>query len=88
MQTPTRPANVLRLAAHPPHSPDLAPADFFLFGHVKHCLQGTIFPSREELLEAINEIITVIPSQTLHGVFEHWMERLHWVCPNSGDYYL
>jgi histone-lysine N-methyltransferase SETMAR len=41
--------NLLRLAMHPAYSPDLAPSDFFLFGHIKHCLHGIAFPSREEL---------------------------------------
>jgi hypothetical protein len=36
-----------RLAIHPPHSPDLAPSDFFLFAHIKHYLQGIAVPSRE-----------------------------------------
>jgi histone-lysine N-methyltransferase SETMAR len=30
--------NQLRLAVHSPYSPDLAPSDFFLFGHIKHCM--------------------------------------------------
>jgi histone-lysine N-methyltransferase SETMAR len=41
--------NLLRLAVQPVYSPDLAPSDFFLFGHIKHCLRGIAFPSREEL---------------------------------------
>jgi hypothetical protein len=77
--------NALRLPTHPPYSPDLAPCDSFLFAHVKHCLQGTIFPSSDELLEAINEIATEIPSETFRGVFEHWMERPEWVSQNNGD---
>jgi hypothetical protein len=32
-----------RLDTCRPYSPDLAPSDFFLFGHVKHCLQGMAF---------------------------------------------
>jgi hypothetical protein len=36
--------NWLRLAVHPPNSPDFAPSDFFLFGHIEHCLQGIAFP--------------------------------------------
>jgi hypothetical protein len=31
--------NGLRVATHPPYSPDLAPSDFFLFGYVKDRLQ-------------------------------------------------
>jgi transposase len=79
--------NALRLAAYPPYSSDLTPSDFFVFEHVKHCLQGTIFRSHEELLEAINKIVTAIPPDILHGVFEYWMERLEWVSQNNGDYH-
>jgi hypothetical protein len=37
--------NGLRLAPHPPYSPDLAPSDFFLFGYVKERLKGMVFLS-------------------------------------------
>jgi hypothetical protein len=77
----------MRLASHPPYSPDLAPCDFFLFGYVKNCLQGASFQSREELFTAIAETVTAIPGDTLHSVFENWMERLEWVSRNNGDYY-
>jgi histone-lysine N-methyltransferase SETMAR len=53
--------NPVRLAVHPPYSPDLAPSDFFLFGHIKHCLHGVTFPSREEFLAAIHGIVAIIP---------------------------
>jgi histone-lysine N-methyltransferase SETMAR len=79
--------NGLRIAPHPPYSPDLAPSDFFLFGYVKECLKGMVFPSYEELLDAIGEVVTGIESKTLTSVFEHWMERLEWVSKNNGDYY-
>jgi hypothetical protein len=61
--------NRLRPAVHPPCSPDLALSDFFLFGRLKHFLQGTIFASREELLVAIREIVPGIPQETLQGMF-------------------
>jgi histone-lysine N-methyltransferase SETMAR len=79
--------NGLRLAPHPPYSPDLAPSDFFLFGYVKACLKGMVFPSYEELLDAIGEVVTGIESETLTAVFEHWMERLKWMSKKNGDYY-
>jgi histone-lysine N-methyltransferase SETMAR len=79
--------NGLWLAPHPPYSPDLAPSDFFLFGYVKECLKGMVFPSYEELLDAINEVVTGIELETLTAVFEHWMERLAQVSENNGDYY-
>jgi transposase len=49
--------NRLRLAIHTPYSPDLVPSDFFLFGHIKRCLQGIPFPSPKELLATIHEIV-------------------------------
>jgi hypothetical protein len=78
--------NRLRLAVHPPYSPDLTPSDFFLFKHIKHCLQGIAFPSRKELLAVIHEIVGAIPRPTLEDMFRHWMERLEWVSQNNGDY--
>jgi hypothetical protein len=79
--------NGLRLAPHPPYSPDLAASDFFLFSHVKERLTGMGFPSHEELLDAIGEVVNGIESETSTTVFEQWMERLELVSKNNGDYY-
>jgi hypothetical protein len=79
--------NGLPLAPHPPYSSDLAPSNFFLFGCVKERLKGMVFLSYEELLDAIDEVMTGIESETLIAVFEHWMERLECVSKNNGDYY-
>jgi hypothetical protein len=45
------------------------------------------FPSYEEWLDAIDEVVTGIESETLTAVFEHWIERLEWMSKNNGDYY-
>jgi transposase len=63
--------NGLRLAPHPPYSSNLAPSDFFLFGYVKKRLKRMVFPSYEELLDAIGEVVTGIESKPLTAVFEH-----------------
>jgi hypothetical protein len=44
-----------------------------------------VFPSYEELLDAIGEVVIGIESETLTAVFEHSMERLEWVSKNNGD---
>jgi histone-lysine N-methyltransferase SETMAR len=49
--------NGLRLAPHPPYSPDLAPVDLFLLGYVKKRLKEMMFPSYEGLLDAIGEVV-------------------------------
>jgi RNAse (barnase) inhibitor barstar len=46
-----------------------------------------VFPSCEELLDALGEVLTGIESEPLTAVFEHWMERLEFVSKNHGDYY-
>jgi hypothetical protein len=79
--------NRLRILTHLPYSPDLVPSDFFLFGHVKHCLTGAAFASRSELFEAIQSVVTEIAIELLHRVFDHWLERLDWVAKNHGEYY-
>jgi hypothetical protein len=82
-----RAKNGMRIAIHPPDSHDIAPLHFFLFGYVKHCLEGIVFSSHGELLPAIQQVWTDIPIKNLYAVFEHWMERLELVCQNTGYYY-
>jgi hypothetical protein len=49
-------------ARSPSYSPDLTPSDFFLFGYFKDRLKGMVFPSYEELLDAIGEAVNGIAS--------------------------
>jgi hypothetical protein len=79
--------NGLRLAPHPPSSPDLPPWEFFLDEDVNSPLQGIVFQSQEVLLAGIKEVLDEIPGENLECVFEHWMERLEWVSQNNGDDY-
>jgi histone-lysine N-methyltransferase SETMAR len=72
------------MAPHPPYSPDLTPCDFFLFGYVKHVLEGSEFPSEETLLAAIQRILSDLTGDTLRAVFAKWVERLNWVALNEG----
>jgi hypothetical protein len=69
-----------------PYSPDLASSDFFFFGYVEHRLQGITFPSSEELLGGIREVLGEIPLETLAHLFDHWKERLERVSQNNGGY--
>jgi hypothetical protein len=49
--------NGLERAIHPPYSPDLAPSDFYLFTHVKHCLRGQSFETADELFLAFDAVL-------------------------------
>jgi histone-lysine N-methyltransferase SETMAR len=57
------------IAAHPPYSPDLAPSDFFLFGHVEGLLRGESFEAGERLLSAVEGILRSLEKWTLTKVF-------------------
>jgi hypothetical protein len=47
--------NSLVTVPHPPFSSDLAPSDFWLFGHMKISLAGPVFNDVDELLEVVIE---------------------------------
>jgi histone-lysine N-methyltransferase SETMAR len=77
--------NHIGLVPHPPYSPDLAPSDFWLFGHVKTSLVGQTFDEPEQLLEVITEFLNEIQPPEAVAVFSHWVESVRWVLGNSGD---
>jgi hypothetical protein len=79
--------NGLRSAMDSPHSPDLAPSDFFALGYVKHHVQAVAFASSEELPAGMCEDLGQIPLATLARVFEHLIERPEWVSQKNSRYY-
>jgi transposase len=60
---------------HPPYRLDLAPSDFWLFGHVKTSLVGQTFDEPEQLLEIITKFLNEIQPPEVIAVFSHWVER-------------
>lgn len=76
----------MKRAPHPAYSPDVAPSDFHLFGFIKNELKGRKFDSVESLFEAILEILSKIPKETLKRVFIEWQARLQKVIDSNGDY--
>jgi hypothetical protein len=57
--------NRMKSAPHPPHSPDLAPSAFYLFGYVKRCLACLSFEDADQLLAAVAGILEGIEKVTL-----------------------
>ena len=49
------------VVAHPPYSPDLAPADYFLFPKLKSALKGRRFETVEEIKENTTNVLKSIP---------------------------
>jgi hypothetical protein len=58
----------------------------YLFGYVKHRLQGHEFTEGAELVSAISEILNQIPTDTLADVFDNWMRRLQRCIDINGEY--
>lgn len=59
---------------HPPYSPDLAPADFFLFPRVKEGLAGRSFTA-STIKNAWDGVTASIPTDAFAAAFEKWYRR-------------
>jgi histone-lysine N-methyltransferase SETMAR len=68
--------NLIGHVPHPPYSPDLAPSDFWPFGHVNTSLVGQTFDEPEQPLGAITEFLNEIQLPEVVMVFSHWAERV------------
>jgi hypothetical protein len=76
----------LKVAPHPPYSPDLAPSDFYLFGYLKEQLRGCRFETADQLLSEVKRLLSEIPASQLLDVFHSWMNRCERVIEAEGDY--
>jgi hypothetical protein len=76
----------MKKAPHPPYSPDLAPLDFYLFGHMKRFLAGLSFENPDGLLHGIRGFLGGIQEVTLQAVFLEWMRRLRQCIDTDGEY--
>jgi len=72
--------------AHPPYSPDLAPSDFFLFGHLKRLLQGKIITNVSHLKMELEHAFKTINTEMKKGVFNEWIRRLEETVESGGEY--
>jgi hypothetical protein len=68
---------------HPPHFPDLAPCDFFLFPKMKLKLKGRRFDTIEEIQAETQRVLDTLTEKDLQEAFQKWRRR--WVrCLHSG----
>jgi len=72
---------------HPPHSPELAPADFFLFPKLKTTLIGRHFETVEEIQEnSIRELHTITES-VFQEAFQQWKKHWKRCITSRGNYF-
>ena len=60
---------------HPPYSPDLAPADFFLFPKLKNAMKGDRFDDVPDIQRNVTRIMNSIPAEQFKRAFRHLYER-------------
>ena len=70
-----------------PYSPDLVPADFFLFPKLKSTLKGRCFDTIDEILKnSMNELFT-IPKEAFQKAFQSWQKRWERCVASKGNYF-
>ncbi len=75
----------IKVMAHPPYSPDLAPSDFWLFNCLK-CSLDT-YPDATSLARAITKELNSIPIHEYQKTFQKWIERMRLCIEHHGDYF-
>jgi hypothetical protein len=75
-----------RVALHPPHSPNLALSDYFLFGYLKDKLKGLLCPPPLHFHRAIKQTVQSIDRLTLMASFDPWIVRAELRIQLDGDY--
>ena len=71
---------------HPPYSPDLAPADFFLFPKLKTNLKGHSFQTIEEIQENAIRELRAIKESAFQETFQQWKKHWERCIASRGDY--
>jgi len=75
------------LVPHPPYSPDLAPADFFLLLQLKITLKRRRFQTTEEIQENAIRELRAITESAFQEAFQQWKELWERYIASSGDYF-
>jgi transposase len=72
---------------HPPHSPDLAPSDFFLFPKIKEILKGRHFDDIDDIRSNTTAALKAIQQNKSQNCFKGWTRRWHRWIASQGEYF-
>jgi transposase len=67
--------NETTVVPQPTYSPDLAPADFFLFPKLKSTLKGRHFDTFDEIQKNSTKDLFAIPKEASQKAFQIWQKR-------------
>ena len=76
----------ISVVPHPTYSPDLAPADFFLFPELKPTLKGRRFQTTEAIQENAIRELRPITESALQEVCQQWKKRWERCIASRVDY--
>jgi hypothetical protein len=71
----------------PPHSPDLAPCDFYLFPKMKLRLKGRRCERIVEIQAESQEVLNTLTLENFQGCMDSWEKRWHRCIYAQGDYF-
>lgn len=71
----------------PPYSPDMAPADFFLFPKIKTALKGIHFGSIEAIQAAVTKALNEVPINDFQNAYQAWKRRWQKCVDAQGEYF-
>jgi hypothetical protein len=72
--------------SHPSYPSDIDPSDFFLFGDLKHKLQGCSYDSADELFSTMTNLMENLEKTFLHRIFDELISCLHLIVESGGEY--
>jgi hypothetical protein len=67
--------NEMTVVPQPPYSPDLAPADFFLFFKLKSTLKWRRFETTDEIQKNSRNDLFAILTEAFQKAFQSWQKR-------------
>jgi hypothetical protein len=65
----------MAIIPHPPHSPDMAPCDFFLFPKIKLKLKGRRFDTTEKIQTESQRVLDTLIEKDFQEAFQKWRRR-------------
>jgi hypothetical protein len=71
----------------PPYSPDLAPANVFLFPKMKMQLKGRRFHTAAEIQRKSQKFMDSFTQNYFKAAFQQWQERCGQCMAAQGDYF-
>ena len=69
------------------YSPDLAPADFFLFPCLKSLMKGARFADVDAIQERVTAVLRSIPKEAFAESFQKLYERCQQCVVKDDDYF-